>query len=258
MDKPLSQLNAVFKLATEKTLSGSDLLVYLHLFNKFNQAHWTETILVRDVELLKLVNLYDSNGKPAALATIRNAKARLKKKGFINFKITPAGTEYRLIQLYPMDPPIDTPADPPMDPPADPLTRSNIRVREDVKDVKTLDVNYYPASARANVNKLDELINYWSEEIGGGRLTFEHQSKLAVFLERYGVEWVKAAMDEAADVNHDQHGVKPKLLFAILENKAKPKQQLRLLKGGEKVGQSDSGSEYKKPVYTGNEVWANF
>ena len=151
MDKPLSQLNAVFKLATEKTLSGSDLLVYLHLFNKFNQAHWTETILVRDVELLKLVNLYDSNGKPAALATIRNAKSRLKKKGFINFKITPAGTEYRLIQLYPMDPPMDPPIDTPIDTPTDPLTRSNIRVREDVKTLrlKTSD----NARARACVNR---------------------------------------------------------------------------------------------------------
>ncbi len=56
MFKPLSQLNQFFKLAPEKTLSGSDQLVYLHLFNKFNQAHWTETILVRDAELLELIN----------------------------------------------------------------------------------------------------------------------------------------------------------------------------------------------------------
>ena len=130
MFKPLSQLNQFFKLAPEKTLSGSDQLVYLHLFNKFNQAHWTETILVRDAELLELINWYESNGKPTSIDTIRRAKARLKKKGFIEFNTTAAGTEYRMPRLYPADTP------------ADPLAAPNIRAHEDVKseEVKKLSI----------------------------------------------------------------------------------------------------------------------
>lgn len=112
MLKPLSQLNQFFKLAPEKTLSGSDQLVWLHLFNLFNRQHWPETILVRDAELLELINWHESNGKPASIDTIRKAKARLKKKGFIDFKATAAGTEYRMPRLYPITPPADPPADP--------------------------------------------------------------------------------------------------------------------------------------------------
>ena len=51
MDKPLVQLNKFFELAAERKLSGSDQLVYLHLFNAFNRAHWTETLRVMDRQL---------------------------------------------------------------------------------------------------------------------------------------------------------------------------------------------------------------
>ena len=82
MFKPLSQFNAFFKLAIEKTLCGTDQLVCLHLQNKFNQAHWAETISVKDAELLELIRWYDKTGKPTSIDTIRNAKARLKMKGY--------------------------------------------------------------------------------------------------------------------------------------------------------------------------------
>ena len=108
MFSPLRQLNRFFDEATEKTLSGSDQLVYLHLFNKFNRAHWTETILVRDAELLELCRLYDTNGKPSSIKAIRNARARLKAKGFIDFTAGKGNnpTEYRLIPLHPVDTPV--------------------------------------------------------------------------------------------------------------------------------------------------------
>lgn len=150
--KPLNQLNSFFELSSEKTLSGSDQLVYLHLFNKFNRAHWTETILVDDAELQKLINWYESNGKPASVETVRKAKQRLKKKGFIDFKSGKGvtATEYRLIQLYPNDTPADTPYHTPNDTPYHSSASSNLHVREDVEDSKDekTDLNK-PTNARA-------------------------------------------------------------------------------------------------------------
>lgn len=132
--KPLSQYNAFFKLALERTLCGIDQLVGLHIENKFNQAHWAETIQVEDAELLKLICWYDKTGKPTSIDTIRKAKARLKKKGFIDFEPGKGNrpTEYRLIRLYPTD----TPADTPTNTPADLGVVSYTRMREDVKDFK--------------------------------------------------------------------------------------------------------------------------
>ena len=141
IDKPLNQLNEFFKLAEERTLSGSDQLLYLHLLQRFNRAHWTETVNVSDRDLLNSMRLYDSTGKPAHVNTIRNARSRLKLKGFINFKSGQGKetTEYRLIQLYPCDTACDTPEHSAKQTPCDTAAPSLINnAREDVKDVKTL------------------------------------------------------------------------------------------------------------------------
>ena len=166
--KPLNQLNSFFELASEKTLSGSDQLVYLHLYNKFNRAHWTETILVDDAELLKLINWYESNGKPASVATVRKAKQRLKKKGFIDFTSGSGSnvTEYRLIKLYPVDTPVDTPIDTPIDTPVDTLRRSNNTcAKEDVEDVKTFLKPQTPARANSKNSVTPNLDRELEEKI---------------------------------------------------------------------------------------------
>lgn len=136
--KPLNQFNAFFKLAHERTLCGVDQLVGLHIQNFFNKSHWAETIQVADAELLECINWYDKTGSPTSIDTIRTAKARLKKKGFIDFAPGKGNrpTEYRLIRLYPTD----TPADTPTNTPADTGVVSYTRVRaQDVKDLKTDD-----------------------------------------------------------------------------------------------------------------------
>lgn len=220
MPNPLTQLNRFFDAATEQTLSGSDQLIYLHLFNKFNRAHWTETISVRDAELLELCRLYDTNGKPSSINIIRNAKSRLKAKGFIDFTAGKGNkpTEYRLIPLHPVDTPVDTPADTPVDTSAN----SYIRVREDVPDVKTLS----SSSARARASEptgVDELADFWTE-LQGGRLTFEHLSELERLIDRHGVDWVKAAMREASDANGNRYGLSFKLFRAVVNRRLKPKE----------------------------------
>ena len=99
IDKSLIQLNKFFDLANERRLIGSDQLVYLHILNLFNKSHWIDKILVKDNELLELCRLYDTNGKPATIETIRRCKQHLKGRGFINFMSGKGSnpTEYELI-----------------------------------------------------------------------------------------------------------------------------------------------------------------
>ena len=85
-------------------------------------------------------------------------------------------------------------------------------------------------------------LDYWEEKLRGGRMTFEHQSELEVYINNYGLEWVKEAMKAGADANNNPHGMSPKYLFAVLKNKANPK--LKTTKGGERDEKRD---EYAKP-----------
>ena len=225
MLKPLTQLNYFFRLATERKLSGSDQLMYLHIFNKFNQAHWTETLRIKDAELKEVMRLYDTNGKPASIETIRRGRQRLKAKGFIEFKSGDGQEpEYKLPCLHPDD----TPADTPDNTPADSWASSYLRTREDVQDFKRKNLPVNGAGAC----ELDNLLEYWESELHGGRLTIEHQSELSVWLSRYGYDWLRSALKEASDANSNPRGVNPKFLFAVLKRKAD-------VKGGESNARID-------------------
>ena len=154
MINPLSQLNAFFRLATERKLSGSDQLMYLHIFNKFNQAHWTETLRIKDAELKDSMRLYDLDGRAISVEVIRRGRQRLKAKGFIDFDSSKGyATAYRLPCLYPTDTPAYTPADTPADTSANPY----IPARE---DVKTLDVKTKTEGTRTR-----ELSEIWLDEM---------------------------------------------------------------------------------------------
>lgn len=103
MDRPLSHLNRFFELAAEKRLAGSDQLLYLHLFNAFNRARFPPTVTLTDEELLSRLGLYDRSGKRVSRSTLKNAKARLKMKGLIDFARSGGGTEYWLEDLLEED-----------------------------------------------------------------------------------------------------------------------------------------------------------
>lgn len=227
MKNPLTYLNSLFDAFAERTLSGSDQLICLHIFNKFNRAHWPETVRMSDREIQELCRLYDSTGKPVTLKTIRNAKARLKLKGLIDFKAGngDAPTEYCLTPLHP---PFHSPEDTPLHPPFHSEPVPYIRAREDVKtlDLKT-SINLSVDAQAGDTSELDSILEYW-DELKGGRLTFEHQSALNALLKEKSTDWVKSAMKEAADANSNPRGLSPKFLFAVIKRKAQP------LKGGDK------------------------
>ena len=105
IDKPLKQLNAFFKLADERNLSGRDQLLYLHLLNEFNKAHWAESLTLSNRTLLSAMKLYNEKGKPLDSKALKAMKSRLKLKGFIEFKAGTGktATEYSLPVLYPAE-----------------------------------------------------------------------------------------------------------------------------------------------------------
>ena len=220
MFKPLTQLNQFFRLATDRKLSGSDQLMYLHLFNKFNQAHWTETLRIKDAELKESMRLFDMEGRPASVEILRRGRQRLKGRGFINF-VSGGGREpeYSLIRLYPDDTPDDTPAG-----------SGLVSYTAHAEDVKTDD---YQCTG-AEVNELDELMEYWERDLQGGRLAFEHLSELSLWLNQRGMDWVKEMMKEASDSNNNPHGLSFKFLKAIVSKKLKPKKTSESSKGGGK------------------------
>ena len=243
MKNPLTYLNSLFDTFAEQTLSGHDQLIMLHIFNKFNRSHWQETVRISDRELQELCRLYDSTGKPVTIDTIRTAKSRLKLKGLINFKAGKGSskTEYRIVN--PTETPPHSPQETPADTPPDTEQNSYIRVREDVKDFKTLDSSIsYLSNACANSQELDNLIDYWEQTLKGGRLSIEHQSEIQAWLEKYGVVWVKETMKEASDANGNSKGLNIKLLRGVVNRKLNPVSS-RVLKGGEKV-ESDARAKW--------------
>ena len=84
-EESFSPYDMFFKLADERKLCGTDQLVGLHIINKFNQENWAETVKIKDIELLKLIEWYDKSGNPTTIETIRCSKQRLKSKKIIDF-----------------------------------------------------------------------------------------------------------------------------------------------------------------------------
>lgn len=142
----------------------------------------------------------------------------------------------------PLTPPTPTPTPPP---PTTTTTTTNAGARESESGSEATGLIPYTP------DELVEVLDYWDEELRGGRLTFEHQSELEVYLQQYGFEWVRSAMKEAADANNNPRGMSPKYLFTILKNKANPK----ATKGGERDEQRD---EYAKPEYSDDEPWNKY
>ena len=90
---------------------------------------------------------------------------------------------------------------------------------------------------RANSKEFEDLLEYWDEELHGGRLSFEHQSEILALVQRHGASWVKAAMKEASDVNgggnrYRSYGVNMQLFRGVVRRKLNPSPKPR---GGEKI-----------------------
>ena len=220
---PLLQLKWFFRLATERKLTGSDQLMYLHIFNKFNEAHWTESLRIKDAELKESMRLFDMEGRPASSEILRRGRQRLKGRGFINFE-SGGGREpeYSLIRLYPDGTPDDTPA-------GSGLVSYTVRA-EDVKTEEEADAGASGrdltkngenaptdsplAATSANAHErvsvkfakndfedLDEVLECWERNCGAG-LSFEEQSQFKAWIDRFGKEWLQKVIQEAKEKSY--------------------------------------------------------
>lgn len=242
MDKPLVQLNRFFDLASERKLSGSDQLLYLHLFNAFNRNHWTETLRLSDKELMERLRLHDCTGKPASVETIRRAKQRLNSKGFIEFKAGKGSepTEYKLIQLYPAGTPADAPDSTPVDTPADSGLVSHTHARQDIEDVKDVKTDLTPAAANARAylsTNSDEVIKAW-RECAGEHLTGGAALGLIDLENLYGTQAVVDAI-YAADQANTRMKISFNFVKTVLENR---------LKGDEKLARTFNSNSRNEPA----------
>lgn len=198
-------------------LSAGARSTFTALVGEFNTAHFPERLNLADRDLKTLAGL-------KSVASVHECKNVLKNYKLIDFT-TKRGcrgsTEYKLLTewLANIQPNISRTL-------AEQLPNisrtfdaaSNIRACEDVKtkDVKTKN-NY--DGAGANTSELDEAMEYWERDLRGGRLTFEHQSELSVWLKQNGLTWLKDAMKTAAESNNNPRGMSFKYLKAVVSNR---------------------------------------
>ena len=175
-----------------------------------NERHHPDEFSVSDRDLMKRTGIQSTQ-------TIHAARNTLKQMGLIDFE-TPKGkpTQYRwTINQTPIKHPIKH------------LPNTNQTLSDNPNnacaiDVKTLRQNQSIACEK--VEELDKLLDYWAHDLHGGRLSFEHQSKLSALMTERGLDWLKAAMKEAADANNNPRGLSPKFLFSVIARKQdKPK-----------------------------------
>ena len=280
IDNPLSYLNKLFELFTERNVSGHDQLVCLHIFEKFNRSYWADTIRISDRELQDLCRLYDSNGKPISIDTIRKAKARLKLKKLIDFKAGSGNnpTEYYFTPLNPTDTPTDS------------GLVSYTRAGEDVKTLDRLDEAEAEARARAGVKRNAKS----GESAGRGKAAAEVEGSVADAhtgalplrspememdihdIWRYETGYplcgsIVLELEQLANENfklmHEAiirgvAGSSGKVKFAYVKAIFNDLKNGKTKKGGERVEQTRSKEsdkpKYTEPKYTGNEPWADF
>lgn len=221
----------------------------------FNAAFWPEERVYSERELSRLTGLTP--------ATTHRSLKFLSDHGHIKTKSSKRGTVVKLTGVTwstneaPMKHLRSTCEAPVKHPDEVPIIRA-------CEDVKTLDVKTFTsfdddnAGARACDNRnfedgvtatpvdtpaepIDTLTEYWERDLHGGRLTIEHLSEIQMLVDRHGVDWVKEAMQIAADSNGSSYGVSIKLFRAVVRRKLNPLPKPNpTLKGGER---GDRGNE---------------
>ena len=277
MDSYYDSLNDFFELNEREHLASSAQLVYLHLLHLNDRSGNGGVVQVSDRQLetmtglakqsvtrakqiLKnrgLIDFKTQKGKPTDITLplvghpVGHLVGHLVGHPVGHSEANPLNLmraqtrvpEAAAPSPAPCPAPSPTPLTPPPPPPPPPITQPNptqpAGARESESDEAAGSVSY---TQNPETPELIDVLDYWEDELRGGRLTFEHQSELEVYLNRYGLEWVKEVMKQASDSNKDPRGISPKFLFAVLKSRANPKP--KTTKGGERDEQRD---EYAKP-----------
>lgn len=248
----IDYFNAFQNLKRRKNFSAGVQSAYFAILGEFNLQRYPAELALSTRELKELAGL-------KSVATAHEVRNVLKNNKLVDFETKRGTTIYRLLSEH-LPNEIRTAterrqANQPNDNRTPHALSSNAflgtQMETETVEEKTLSIDYQSTRAR-NTTDLDTLLEYWDEELKGGRLTFEHQSQIAAWLAQHGLEWVKSAMREASDANGNSYGVNFKLLRGVIERKANPMP----LKGGEKSGGTYS---YERPSNgTEPKPWDNY
>ena len=177
------------------------------LLYKFNANFWTDELVLSERDLTQLTSLPKT--------TLNEAKHFLASRHIIKVTQFKNKTAYSLNSTF-----VSQVTD------QSPTTNRPLADRSSENpnnacaiDVKTLRQNQSIACEK--VEELDALLDYWGRDLHGGRLSFEHQSKLSALMKERGADWLKAAMKEASDTNNNPRGLSPKFLFGVIARKTK-------------------------------------
>ena len=211
--------------AIRQEFPTSARVLYDTLLYEFNGRYWTEEIgfSVRDLSL--------STGLP--VSSTHRAIKFLSERGYIKTFRTKQGTGFKLLGDN-VPPANGTPMEHQRNSGGTVTEQSrntfenpNIRVREDLKDFKTKDLqSIAPPRACAPVNWdcENELVTLWLDN-GGARVTAELLSYLQALVEKHGVEWTESAIRETASSYGGDFRISLKYFRSCVERK---------LKGGDK------------------------
>lgn len=208
-------------LCKQLNLSAGARSTFAAIIGEFNVARFPERLGIADRDLKNLAGL-------KSVASVHECKNVLKNHKLINFT-TKRGcrgtTEYSLPTewLANVQPNINRTLTEHLPNISRTLAEHSGFVsytRDAGEDVKTEDIKTKnnDDGAGANPNELDELLEYWEAQ-GGGRLTFEHQSEIAVWLSKKGLLWLKEAVKTAANANNNPRGMSFNFLKAIVSNR---------------------------------------
>ena len=216
MDYSLIDFVRAFHAYSKKhELTANTRSLYYALLGEFNAGFWSQELCFSDRTMQTLAGVKSLHG-------IHDAKSALKMMGLIDFRPGKnRKTIYKLCTEH-LANTWRTPAEHLPNTAGTLGASSNIRTREDLKtlDLKTLDLSTTTTSTRVrDFQELDDILEYWERDLRGGRLSFEHQSQIAAWLDQHGVEWVKGLMKEASDANST--GLNFKFLRAVLERREK-------------------------------------
>lgn len=196
-------LNKRFK---EGKLTALTQLVGYKLFAVANELRFPENFLLTDRELQSLTNI--KSGR-----TIVEARRQLKNAGILDFdakKARPVRYRFTIAQISSKQEVSKIEASGKQE--VSKILGCNMPACEDVKTKNNDDC------ACANADEMDELMEYWEAQ-GGGRLTFEHQAEIAVWLSEKGLLWLKEAVKTAANANNNLRGMSFNYLKAIVSTR---------------------------------------
>ena len=200
-----------------------------------NERKHPESFLLTDRELMNRTGIKSGQ-------TIVEARRRLKNAGLIDFKTAKnKPTRYSIKhQSSTNDQSIKHGA-------STNQARALVSYTQNLKEEEEKENNY--DGAGANTSELEEILEYWERDLRGGRLIFEHQAEIAVWLSKKGLHWLKDAMKTAAESNNNPRGMSFKYLKAVISNKLKL-ETAATPKGGEKSG-TDNEKGYAVDPVTG-------